>query len=191
MTKDPIDRLNREQWMLAQTMAGAIRACNAPFCADVGNSSAVDRDPNYINYIAEALAELCGPMMIDSTMQVLTQSLRYLESQKYKSEQPNIFNVSKPATQKASMGQVVNSDGKVLGDVEANTANVSKSRAKDYERILEQAENPRNAGVTLDGLALKIRVLAAIVNDLYTQAGEELPVRFYKLMQEDFDAEVR
>jgi hypothetical protein len=66
----------REQWMLAQALAGVIHACNAPFCYDeIGEPEEINRDPRYIDNVATRLAELCSRMAIEDTMELLEKAL--------------------------------------------------------------------------------------------------------------------
>lgn len=66
----------REQWMLAQALAGVIQACNAPFCADpMGEPEEINRDPHYIDNVATRLSELCSRMAIEDAMEVLERAL--------------------------------------------------------------------------------------------------------------------
>jgi hypothetical protein len=70
-----------EQWMLAQSLAGAIRACNAPFCCEDDEEEEVNRDRSYVENVASELAGLCSPMAIEDAIQVLECALRIHEAQ--------------------------------------------------------------------------------------------------------------
>src|SRR5207249_951466 len=69
--------LTREQWMLAQALAGVIQACNAPFCADpLGEEpEEVNRDPLYLDKVATRLSQLCSRMMIEDVIDLLEITL--------------------------------------------------------------------------------------------------------------------
>jgi hypothetical protein len=69
--------VTREQWMLAQLLAGAVNACNAPFCVGKGEQKEeVNRDRNYVANVAAELARLCSPMAIEDAVQVLEEALQ-------------------------------------------------------------------------------------------------------------------
>lgn len=68
--------LTREQWMLANALAGAINACNAPFCVgEDEEQEEINRDPNYIDSVASELSRLCSRMAIEDTLQLLEAAL--------------------------------------------------------------------------------------------------------------------
>jgi len=63
--------------MLANSLAGAINACNAPFCVRDGEErEEVNRDPHYIENVASEISRLCGQMAIEDAIQVLEAALR-------------------------------------------------------------------------------------------------------------------
>ena len=72
--------LTREQWMLANALAGIINACNAPFCVgEREEREEINREPDYIDNVASELSRLCSRMAIEDTVQVLERALDKLE----------------------------------------------------------------------------------------------------------------
>jgi hypothetical protein len=67
--------ITREQWMLAQVLAGAVMACNAPFCADDGEEEAINSDRDYIDNVAAELAERTSIMALEDAISVLEKAL--------------------------------------------------------------------------------------------------------------------
>lgn len=67
---------DREKWMLAQTLIGAIRVCNAPFCSDnITDNAQVDKDPEYVREVAALIASEVSHMMLEDAIQVLETAL--------------------------------------------------------------------------------------------------------------------
>lgn len=67
--------VSREQWMLARSLAGAVNACNAPFCVNEDGIEEVNRDQTYVSNVALELSSLCSRMAIEDTMQILDRAL--------------------------------------------------------------------------------------------------------------------
>lgn len=62
----------REQWIIGMALAGAINACNAPFCEE----NDAEHTPGYIDNIAKVITQQCGPMAIEDAIQVLEAALK-------------------------------------------------------------------------------------------------------------------
>lgn len=71
--------LTREQWMLANALAGIVNACNAPFCTNEHEKrEEINRDPHYIDNVAGQLSQRCGRMAIEDTILILERALNKL-----------------------------------------------------------------------------------------------------------------
>jgi hypothetical protein len=72
--------LTREQWMLANSLAGVVNASNAPFCVgECEQREEINRDPHYIDNVATQLSQLCGRMALEDTVQLLETALAKLD----------------------------------------------------------------------------------------------------------------
>jgi hypothetical protein len=61
--------------MLAQALAGAINAANAPFCCGESElEEEVNRDPSYLENVAIEVSRLCGKMALEDTIQILERA---------------------------------------------------------------------------------------------------------------------
>lgn len=68
--------VTREQWMLANALAGVVNACNAPFCVgEHEGQEEINRDQNYIDSVALELSRLCSRFAIEDTVQLLEKAL--------------------------------------------------------------------------------------------------------------------
>lgn len=66
----------REQWIIGTAMAGAVNACNAPFCED----NPAENTPGYIDEVAGVIASHSSPMAIEDAIQVLEAALKIARS---------------------------------------------------------------------------------------------------------------
>lgn len=74
--------LTREQCILANALAGAINACNAPFCVgEREEREEINRDPDYVENVASELSRLCSRMAIEDAMEILERALGSLTIQ--------------------------------------------------------------------------------------------------------------
>jgi hypothetical protein len=73
--------LTREQWILANALAGIVNACNAPFCVgEFEEREEINRDPHYIDNVASELSRLCSRMAIEDTLHLLETALGKCEA---------------------------------------------------------------------------------------------------------------
>jgi len=72
----PQPNLDREKFMLARTIIGVVSAANAPYCCTDGDKQeAINADPNYVNDVAQMVAEeFDSKMMLESLMEILTEA---------------------------------------------------------------------------------------------------------------------
>jgi hypothetical protein len=61
--------------MLARAFAGVIQANNAAFCANGGETEAVNSDPQYVDKVAAEIAKCTSRMMIEDAVCVLERAL--------------------------------------------------------------------------------------------------------------------
>lgn len=66
----------RECWIIGTALAGAVNACNAPFCED----NVAENTPGYIDNVAGVVASQSGAMAIEDAIQVLEVALKITRS---------------------------------------------------------------------------------------------------------------